>query len=62
MLENESFFHLNDKDLRKHIKDVEMEDKSSRSDGKIQHVPFTVHYSKSVLDESISKQFASISI
>ena len=62
MLENESFFHLNDKDLRKHIKDVEMEDKSSRSDGEIQHVPFTVHYSKSVLDESISKQFASISI
>ena len=60
MLENERFFHLNDRDHRDNLQDVEMEYKSSKSDCAIQHVPFSVHFSKSVLDENISKQFASI--
>ena len=61
MLENENFHHLNDKEFDSKEED-ETKENSSNSDGVVQHIPFDIHYSKSVLKENIESLFSNLSM
>ena len=61
MLENESFHHMNERN--KNLQEQEKsEDLSSKSDGTVCHVPFNIHYSKSVLSGDMELLFSSLSL
>ena len=61
MLENENFHHLNDEEFDSKEED-ETEENSLNSDGMVQHIPFVIHYSKSVLKENIETLFSNLSM
>ena len=54
MLENESFHHLN-------AKNSDIEDNSEKSEGPVCHIPFNVHYSKTVLADDVEVLFSQLS-
>ena len=61
MLENENFHHLNDEEFDSKEED-ETKENSLNSDGMVQHIPFVIHYSKSVLKENIETLFSNLSM
>ena len=54
MLENESFHHLN-------AKNSDIKENSEKSDGPVCHIPFNVHYSKTVLADDVEVLFSQLS-